>query len=210
MCRLLIVRAEKEFLIGSHLRKFAEISQQSTEYQGHGWGYCYLEGNDWKFYKNIKPIWEDNLNIDKKTRLLVVHARSAFQDKDIVIENNMPFYDGKYVYIFNGELHGVKLRAEGRIGAEKIFNYIKRFDKGDMLEALNTGTEIIVNNSSYVKAMNIILTDREKIYLATIFNEQPEYFTMYKKQTDNMIMLCSMPYPEEEWQKITNHSVEVY
>ncbi len=54
------------------------------------------------------------------TKRLIVHARSAFQDKDIVVENNMPFYDDKYIFIFNGELNGVKIKSDGRIGAEKI------------------------------------------------------------------------------------------
>jgi len=36
----------------------------------------------------------------------VAHARSAFEDKDIVVENNMPFTDGERVFIFNGELRG--------------------------------------------------------------------------------------------------------
>ena len=46
--------------------------------------------------------------------------------KGIKIENNMPFTGGNYVYVFNGELRGVRIKEKGRIGAEKIFNYINR------------------------------------------------------------------------------------
>ncbi len=122
MCRLLYVRNKVEFKISDQLQKFAEISKSSKEYQGHGWGCAYLENNSWKYYKNIAPIWDDDLTQLGKTTLLIAHARSAFQDKDIVVENNMPFYDDDYVFIFNGELHGVKIKENGRIGAEKIFN----------------------------------------------------------------------------------------
>ena len=40
------------------------------------------------------------------------------------------------MFVFNGELRGVRVKADGRIGAEKIFNYVKRFDRGDLGAAL--------------------------------------------------------------------------
>ncbi len=95
----------------------------------------WMRPRGWKFYKSINPVWQDDFSRFGKTSLLVAHARSAFEDRDIVIENNMPFFDGRTVFIFNGELRGVKIRAEGRIGAEKIFNYIRRFDKSDTISS---------------------------------------------------------------------------
>lgn len=210
MCRMLIVKSGKEFEIREHLKKFAEVSRNSKEYQGHGWGCCYVRENKWVFYKNIKPIWKDNLENFGKTRLLVGHARSAFMDKDIIVENNMPFYDGKHVFVFNGELQGVKINEKGRIGAEKIFNFIKRFDKGDIAEALRKGTSIIKKRARYVKAMNIIILDKEKICVASMFNENPEYFTMHFKE-DNGLAICSGPYDNEnKWKKIKNNAIRCF
>ena len=95
MCRLLTIRSNTAFSIEPHLKKFADIAQNSKEYQGHGWGCAYLdEAADWKIYKNINPVWEDDLSRFGKTALFVAHARSAFEDRDIVIENNIPFFDG--------------------------------------------------------------------------------------------------------------------
>ena len=86
MCRLLVVKSKNEFSISNHLKEFAEICRDSEEYQGHGWGLAYLNSNnDWIHYKNIKPIFEDDLTQFSKTKFLVVHARSAFQDKDIIV-----------------------------------------------------------------------------------------------------------------------------
>jgi len=48
----------------------------------------------------------------------------------------MPFYRGERVFVFNGELRGVRLRVPGRIGAEKIFNLIEGRDAGDLDAAL--------------------------------------------------------------------------
>ena len=136
MCRLLFVKSKTEFNISDHLKIFSEICKNSKEFQGHGWGCSYIVNDDWVHYKNIKPIWEDDTTHFPSTKRLIVHARSAFQDKDIVVENNMPFYDDRHIFIFNGELNGVKIKADGRIGAEKIFNFIKRFDNGNMFNAI--------------------------------------------------------------------------
>ncbi len=211
MCRLLTIKSETPFAIAPHLRKFADIARNSKEYQGHGWGCAYLaESADWRFYKNINPVWQDDLNPFGETKLLVVHARSAFEDRDIVIENNMPFFDGRTVYIFNGELRGVKIRQEGRIGAEKIFNYIRRFDRGDTRQALEKAVGIIKKRTRAIRGMNIIMVNQAGIFVASYFTEDDEYFTLHFREGRELV-ICSAPYPaEKNWQKIANDSVRVW
>ncbi len=211
MCRLLLVKAARDFDIRERLAPFAELSRNSKEYQGHGWGCAYRQNSQWRIYKNIRPIWEDDLSQFGKTLLLLGHARSAFRDEGIVVENNMPFYDGRYVFIFNGELTGVRISEQGRIGAEKIFNYIKRFDKGDMLEALQKGVMVIQKRTQYVRAMNIMIVDTERVYLASVFNEEPEYFTLHYRQTPDQLIICSESATSDgAWKKIENHTIRSF
>ncbi len=127
MCRILAVKSSESFDIVNHLEKFANISKNSKVFQGHGWGICYYENRKWKLYRSINPIWESDLSFLNNTTIFLAHARSAFQDEGIEIENNMPFLSNSHSFIFNGELRGVKIKESGRIGAEKIFNYIQRF-----------------------------------------------------------------------------------
>jgi len=211
MCRLLFVKSEQPFLIRDYLQPFAEISKNSKEYQGHGWGCAYLENDEWKHYKNIKPIWEDYPVQFGQTNLLIAHARSAFRDQDIRVENNMPFYNGKLVYIFNGELHGVKIRETGRIGAEKIFNFIFRFYAGDALAAMQKAIPIIRKRSQYIRAMNIIVTDGKSVSISTEFNEDFEYFTLHYKRTGEKLLICSDPFPgETDWEPIKNKTTRKF
>ncbi len=206
MCRLLYVKSKDLFEPEEFLGKFAEISKNSKEYQGHGWGCAYRENGIWKFYKNINPVWEDNFKQFGSCDILIAHARSAFQDKDIIVENNMPFYDDKYIFVFNGELRGVKIKEDGRIGAEKIFNFIKRFDSDGMLKALGRGVEVIKKRTGYIKAMNIIIAENDKAYLSTFHSEEKEYFTMHYKREKDTIVLCSEKFPfEDGWEKIQNN-----
>ena len=210
MCRLLLVKSETEFSIGPELQRFAISAVHSKEFQGHGWGCSYLKDGAWQHYKNIKPIWEDDLSGFGESRLLVAHARSAFKDEGIILENNMPFHDDRYVFIFNGELRGVRIAEQGRIGAEKIFNFVKRFDRGNMLEALARGTAIIRKRSKYVRAMNIIIAERDRSYLASFFNEDPDYFTLHCSHTSGKTIVASDPMPgQEQWQKVPNETVQV-
>jgi glutamine amidotransferase len=208
MCRLLTVKSPIPLAIGPYLTAFANIAKNSREYQGHGWGCAYLDSaGHWQFYHHIMPVWEDDLNRFGETCLLVAHARSAFEDKDIVVENNMPFFDGRTVYIFNGELRGVKIRENGRIGAEKIFNYIRRFDKGDTRRALTKAIGIIKKRTRRIRGMNIIMVNDSGIFVSSYFTEDDSYFTMSYREGDELI-ICSDPLPfENNWQSIANDSV---
>ena len=225
MCRILYARAAQPFSISDLLQSFAEMARDSREFQGHGWGCAWRDAdgdavgdargdtknngdNGWQQYHNIRPVWEDDLSQFGSTHLLLVHARSAFRDEGIVVENNMPFSDGKSVYIFNGELRGVRIQSEGRIGAEKIYNYIRRFDKGNLCAATTKAVDIIKKRSSYVRAMNILLSDGEQSCVSTSYSEDPEYFQMYRKQDNDMQLVCSRPLGGEpdDWSAIENNT----
>ncbi len=211
MCRLLLAKAGLEFEIADQLQRLAYIAKHSKEFQGHGWGCAYLRDGSWTHYKNIQPIWEDDLGRFGATTLLLAHARSAFKDEGITIENNMPFWDERYVFVFNGELRGVRITERGGIGAEKIFNFIKRFDHGDMGEALRRGTDIICKRTKYVRAMNIIIADKRNAYVASVFNEDPDYFTMHYSQNGEKIMVASEALPgDEPWEKLASGTVRVF
>lgn len=207
MCRLLYARADSPFAIADLLAAFAELSRDSREYQGHGWGCAWLEGGGWRQYHAICPIWEDDNAPAADTTLLLAHARSAFRDEGIVVENNMPFTDGETMFIFNGELRGVRIKAEGRIGAEKIFNYIRRFDHGDKCAATAKAVDIIGKRSAYVRALNLVLSDGRQSCLATHYGEDPDYFQMHQKHADGLHLVCSEPFPRDDgWSRIANHT----
>lgn len=208
MCRLLYIRSETPFDIEEHLDVFAEIARNSTEYQGHGWGCAWQRNDAWAFHHDIRPVWEDDRSRFGKTTLLLVHARSAFRDEGIRVENNMPFFDGRYVFIFNGELQGVRIREEGRIGAEKIFNYIKRFDDGHMIDAIERGVNVIEKRTRYVRAMNFVIASLEQGFAATFYSEDPHYFQLHRQRKDDIDLICSAPYPGEHgWRTIDNRSI---
>ncbi|MFT5111072.1 MAG: putative glutamine amidotransferase [Parasphingorhabdus sp.] len=210
MCRLLLVRNVEAMSPLPYLKAFQQVARDSNEYQGHGWGCCWLDSqNNWQFHHTIRPVWEDDRDDFPDTRLFLAHARSAFRDEGIQVENNMPFTDGHRVFLFNGELRGVKVKAEGRIGAEKLFNYVKRFDKGDFAAAVNKGVEVIKKRSQYIRAMNFFVADSDRIQICSEFNEHPEYFQMQQTYFGQTQVICSKAFSMDQhssWQPIDNHS----
>jgi predicted glutamine amidotransferase len=211
MCRLLLVKSDREFEIAGQLERLAYIAKHSKEFQGHGWGCAYQEDGRWQHYKNIQPIWQDSFEKFGKSKLLLAHARSAYKDEGITVENNMPFYDDRHVFIFNGELRGVRISEEGRIGAEKIFNFIKRFDRGNMLDALRRGVDVIGKRTKYIRAMNIIMADVDNVYAASTFSEDPDYFTMRFSTDGGKLVIASEVLPgNERWENIENGTVRSF
>ena len=200
-----------------HLDALARISRDSREYQGHGWGCAWIEEGgqqEWRFHYDISPIWNDIFRPPGRATLLVAHARSAFRDEGIRIENNMPFSDGERAFAFNGELHGVRIRERGRIGAEKVFNFVKRFDRGDFAAALRQGLDAIERRTRYMRAMNVVVADTaHRVYYASRFREDPDYFQMHLAEVGGARVLSSKPYPETavhiDWTPIENGSTGV-
>lgn len=205
MCRLLFVRSESEFDLQPYLENFAAISKSCKVEQTDGWGCSIYRAGEWRHYKTATTFWEDDLSKFGKAERVVAHCRSASEFEELGVEMNMPFYDENLTFAFNGKLAGTKIKAEGKVGGEKIFNFTKRFMKDDILKALKKSVDIIEKRSSYVKALNIIMADKEKVYVTNYYNEQPDYYSLYRKEEDGTLAICSKPFPNEgNWEVFEN------
>lgn len=212
MCRLLCVESPNGFDMEEHFAAFAAIAEHSVEYQGHGWGCAWREDDQWRSHHSIEPVWEDPCRPAGRSTLLLAHARSAFRDEGICVENNMPFQQGGRFFAFNGELQGVRIREKGRIGAEKIFNFVHRFDRGDLRVALKHALDAIERRTRYVRAMNIVIAEPSQVCIASRFNESPDYFQMQRCTVDGVRIISSEPYPlpflkEARWTPVPNGDV---
>jgi len=211
MCRLLLIKSQNISPVQDDLAAFAELCRTSPEYQGHGWGLAYKDTTgQWRHYRSLTPIWEDDLDFIPPTRWLLVHARSAFQNEGIVVENNMPFTNGDRQFIFNGELRGVRLRAPGRIGAEKLFHTVLAHHRGNLEQGVKRAVTTILERSRYVRAMNMILTEGEQALVFSYFGEAADYFTLYRRDEEAATRVCSGCYGDPQaWRPLENLSLEV-
>jgi predicted glutamine amidotransferase len=212
MCRLLAIASRNPIDVMHHLDAFAQVCAASSEYQGHGWGCAVWRGDAWDRYRTVEPIWEDGYRPAGNVHLLLAHARSAFRDEDIVVENNMPFISSDQVFIFNGELHGVRLSVEGRTGAHRIFRFIRNLQRNGTSAAITHAVTVLQRRSAYIRACNFILADARAIHVHSLFNSAPEYFTLYRHQTADQLVVCSSPYAagDGSWLPLANGSIEEF
>jgi glutamine amidotransferase len=190
MCRFLVLRGAREFDPSPILASFRERCRTSPEYQGHGFGVVTRSSGRWERRRSLAPIWEDSLPLPGSVDVLVVHARSAFRNEGIDLENNMPFYQGELSFVFNGEIRGTRLKAPGRIGAEKLFHLILERRRRGILQAIDEVDRMVHARSRYVRAMNLAITAIDDldgdpaIYAHCRFSERADYFTLFFREGD--------------------------
>ena len=217
MCRLLAVTAATPFAMADHLVPFAEVARRSREYQGHGWGCTWQEDGTWHSHHSVSPMWEDDLSRFGQARVLMAHARSAYRDEGIAVENNMPFIRQPLAFVFNGELRGVRIAETGRIGAEKLFRFLAARGAADGADRMRAAVRLVQQRTRYVRAMNFVIGAPGIFLLCSTFNEDEEYFTLHVRRGRAMTAVCSAPYepgagtgaPPEGWCPLSNGSIEV-
>lgn len=209
MCRLLYRHAALPFDPAPLLERFAAVCRDSEEYQGHGWGAVWREDGRWRAHRSLTPIWEEPRLALPLTGRLLVHARSAFGDRGITLTNNMPFRRGDEVFAFNGELHGVRLRTPGRIGAEKIFN-LHRPGAPDLAAEAGRVRDLLRSRTRRILGMNWILCDPDRTVVASDRGERPGYYTMVLREEPDGLTVCSAPLdPGPGWQPVPEDVLEV-
>ncbi len=211
MCRLLAVIARTPIDVRYHLDAFTRVCTSSAEYQGHGWGYSVLRDGEWERYRSLTPIWDDGSRPVGDVRVLLAHARSAFRDEGIVVENNMPFIDGQQAFIFNGELQGVRLPVDGRTGAERLFRFLRRPAASHTPEAVSHALGILKSRTTNIRACNFIIADRTAVIVHSLFAGEAAYFTLHHHRTDDALAICSAPYDDGDprWAPMQQDHVEI-
>lgn len=212
MCRLLAVSSPAGFEAGPHLDAFTRLCAASREYQGHGWGCAIRRDGEWELYKTVRPVWEDDFRPSGPVRQMVVHARSAFRDEGIEVENNMPFIRDGNAFIFNGEMHQVKIPVPGRTGADKLHHFISRFEEPDPGARLARAMEVVRKRAGRIRACNFILADGRSFWVHSLYDGGPGYFTLHVRRTGSELVICSEPYPQDGtgWKAVPNGRLEEF
>jgi len=213
MCRLLLIKDKKLFEVVEYLREFARIAKNAKYNQGDGWGFCYLNSdNIWINYKNVNPIWEDDLSKfkDIKTNCLISHVRDAVNLETINVENNMPFLNekGDLVFAFNGRLKGAKMKVKGNTGAHKIFNIIQdKIDEYGFVDGFKKATDYIEENTTYIRALNLIVSNKEDIAVLCRYNEEEDFLQMYYGEKNGRFVVCSENFMDFTDKKFANKQI---
>lgn len=201
MCRFLLFKSKQPQNPQAIIKSFSQMAKKSKafdgDWQGDGWGISWLDENDWKSYKSVKPIWED----DKKEALLfsskifLIHARSAsFPQHKNNKEYNQPFINSIMAFVFNGLIKGVSLHLPGVIGSQKIWSLLqKKLLTMTPESALKETERIITKNSKTVQALNIGIADKDNIYALCYYSNHKDYYSLHYSKTADVSIISSEP-----------------
>ncbi len=196
MCRILAIQTQHPIETAPWVESFATACRESPEYQGHGWGIAWREEGRWQRHRSVEPIWETGFTMPS-TSLALVHARSAFRNEGIVVENNMPFLNEDVAFAFNGELRGVRLSAPGATGAARLQHLLMRFSDGhdrDLEGALRRLDRVVTSRTEYTRALNLVVSDGRDLYVHSRYSESPDYFTLHHSELNADVggrLVCS-------------------
>lgn len=203
MCRFALVKTtipEKPQEILNSFSEMAEVSRApDDDIQGDGWGISWRQNNEWERYSSINPIWEsrNEFTSPPETNLFLIHARSASFNKDKDnISYNQPYTDGKYAFVFNGLLKGMRYPRPlaGNIGAQKIWTLLQEFLGQNSTEVAIKKTVAELNKyAREVQALNLGLSDGERLYAYCQFAKNDDYYTLHANQSSEKIIVSSEP-----------------
>ena|SRR3990167_1821403 len=208
MCRFLLIKSKKEIKLTNLLNDFADKCRTSNEWQGDGWGISWkVEDRGWRIEKSLRPIWEDVDKFDKipKSKFFVVHARSAsFPKHNGFLDYNQPYLDKDLIFVFNGELYGVSVRAPGNIGAQKIFWLLNkdRNQRKTVVESLKNVRDLLISNSKSMLGMNMGLFHEDAILASCYYQKNAQYYTLHFMTSDSLSMISSEKIGNFSWQQM--------
>lgn len=183
----------------------------------HGWGIAYLdENNSWVIKKSIKPIYEDPETEQLqgiKTKLVIIHARRSTEGRTALV-NTHPFHVnnkelGEFVFCHNGHLRdkiffSPKFKPKGDTDSERLLYSILTNMKSNQDEAIQEAITKTIPQYNACKGTNIILSSKEKSYIAIKENLMPRYYNLHLGKSKDMIIISSEVLPDlknVEWQE---------
>ena len=201
MCRFLLFKSDSPKNPQKIIKAFSKMAKKSKafdgDWQGDGWGISWLENNNWKSHKSIKPIWEDDIKdtIISPTRIFLIHARSAsFPQHKNNKEYNQPFFDSNNSFVFNGLIRGASLQLSGAIGSQKIWSLVqKKLLTMSPKNALKDALTALIKNSRVVQALNIGIADKKYIYALCYYSNHKDYYSLHYSKTADVSIISSEP-----------------
>lgn len=201
MCRFLMVSSQNEIKPDELLNEFATKCEESiapnNDLQEDGWGIAWLDSNhQWQSKKSLLPIWKEKNTFDAipKSSAFVVHARSAtFPKEKGNISFNQPYTYGKYCFVFNGSLSGVKLTkpVKGEIGAQKIWTLLQeKLENLTSTEAIEWLHNFLEKHSSEITALNIGVATSKSLTALCKYKNNSDYYGL-KYSSDDINIICS-------------------
>lgn len=183
-----------------------------------GWGIAYLEKGKFKIIKSPKNIAEDQGSISSlklSTKLLIAHVRRK-AGSEIALENTHPFKAthpqlGECVFCHNGCIedeigfNAATYKLQGKTDSERLFyallSEIQEPNDAHVAATIRKG----LKKYTKTKGSNIVLSTKEKTFIAMRKNEYPKYYGLVLGKGNDFIIISSeklKTFPDIYWESL--------
>ncbi len=193
MCRIVAFSCNEDVEIQPFLEYLIYLSEHGKNNPHHdGWGYFGLNSEGLlSVVRSKNPITEDKPKSNFKAKVFIGHVRKASPGTDTTYDQAHPLLHLKDARL-TALVHNGLLRD-----AKKIF---LNLDTEDILleiskNGIYDGIERLLKRD--FKSLNMVLYKEGFVYALRLAKEKLDYYTLYYKETKNMIFLCSEEIEDE-------------
>ncbi len=228
MCRIIVASGNIDVakildsivLIAKDQNSVHEMNKDSPGSWQHpdGWGVAYLnEKGDFMVKKSAKAIFEDPAVKELyhlKTNLLIAHVRRK-AGSEISIHNTHPFEAehlqlGECVFCHNGVIEdeikfNPKYKTDGKTDSERLFYSILSEIKDNHLKNIANTIRNNLKTYTQTKGTNIVLSTKDKTFVAMRKNEHPKYYGLMLGEGINFMLISSeklKTFPNISWKSV--------
>ena len=219
MCRMMLWTSKsgelppKQLLEG--LVRIAEKDRFGKSH-GNGWGMGWVDPQGGVgLYRNLKPIWESQVNLPSQTLTLILHARRG---SHVAPENTHPFRCGRLILAHNGMVSKAFTRPltrhkpQGVTDSEAYLCLLAELlEEEDLVEALRRSLELVkVKTALNLLIIHLAENPREgEAYALNYFRAESSeeaskgYYTLHWRLLDEGLAVASEPLDEASWTPIS-------
>ncbi|MDP3698258.1 MAG: class II glutamine amidotransferase [Nanoarchaeota archaeon] len=228
MCRIIVASGNIDvakildsiILMAKDRNSLHELNRQNQGRWQHadGWGVAYLnQKGTFTIAKSPQAIFDDptvKKLYDLKTSLLIAHVRRK-AGSEISIENTHPFKAkhsqlGECVFCHNGMVEDEitfdpRFKTQGKTDSERLFYSILSDIKDNHPKNISNTIRNNLKTYTKTKGTNIVLSTKDKTFIAMRKNELPKYYGMVLAKGNDFIVISSEKlkmFPNISWKSV--------
>ena len=182
------------------IHEFNEANGPGSWIHNDGWGIAWLKDDKWHQFKSTTPIFSDPQiasfhSLDAEFVMLHIRKRMG---SETAIENTHPFHIdrhdvGSFMFCHNGYAgeefsYCDSFKTKGKTDSERLFySILTEMKEHDLRCAVPN----VLNEIETKTGTNIILSNKDKSFIALKENNYPNYYTMTVARSEDCVMILS-------------------
>lgn len=211
------------------LENFLELARTgktlNNRGEGHrdGWGAGYYAAGTASLRKSGKSAVTEKTKIlgllgkIRKSKVLIVHLRDSAWPGTNSARNSHPFECNNVIFAHNGTIRNYKkllkdVSPTGKsvcmpLDSEAFLLHIMKSGRGKISRAFRRAVSGIKKNNKYT-SLTCVFSDGKKLFAYREYTRRGDYYTLYRTDFKNSVIVCSEPVSDElKWKLLAKNEL---